>query len=1858
MRPRIFLIMTIVVVKFNLSIFPSVSQEKYNTWLPVETKGVYGGVTRSIVIDPYNSDKIYVGLKGGGIYKTANQSLFWYPILTNFSNYNILSLKIHPDQSNSIYAGTEDGLYKSTNEGMDWEWLYFGGQINDILIDTSSDPDKVYIAVCQLYGDQTQKKGLWWSEDGGKIWSDPVIFSHIKEIVDVFTFEIAFYPPNNRPEPDASKAIYIGTSKGIWISYDGESWPDTMHFNDLWNNPVYALAVHPTKPQYVYAGTNDGVVYSKKFGLPGDPDTWQQDFRSLRGIRISSLAIDDSLIFAGTWGEGIFRNHAQFAEDHNTTWACLTIDAKYIYKIKFDPNNHNILYAATSLGVYQSTDYGLSWNPMNEGISCAKINQIFIPDSNLQSSYFLATELGGFKTDNINNDWRPIPGLPQHELITFFIHPGNSNFQYAGFKDYDKLFISDNGGNSWYQKGLGEICDINNFTPVIAYNVAQPEIYIGSSNGLWHAIGTIANKIATGLGDIISLAIDTTSHIDMIYAGTNTNGLWKVSEDGNIKIKLENGIRGDAVVNCISVEQFGDYNLIVGTDYGLRISKSNSSIFERPTDRLIKSNLIEDFYPSTVDTIPSYASTGNSGNIRSFHLLEDWEELNNGREALADLFKNLVPHPDSQKVLYSTTKGGQIYRMQTEPEIAISPHPLDFSGQRVKRTIEKYITIQNDGEWPLIIYDYTIEPDSLNKFYKIELPDSLVILPRKTTDVPITFCPTDRILYSATAKLASTVFNKEQNFVEIIGFGIAPVIEINPDSLKFNELLVEGAATKSFVMKNTGDDTLNFRIEFFSDSGCYIAKPESGQLLPNNDPLIIDVTFRPLADTTYDDTLKIVDKDNSSFYGENVVYLTGKGFKGKRLDIRPDSLIFEPTRPAKAEIMNFVLANVGNEAFSIDSLIASEPFSVPNTSFYLNPGEIAELEVTFFSNQTGDFKEILQVFSEAKGDSELYLEAHCKTGPICRISPASINYDSVYIQDVSAIDLTIKNVGNSELIIDSTKYDVGLFIRTEPGNPLDKILGTDDSTKLRVYWSPQQPMNLRDSINFATNTTIGNTTVPITGNSVSPVFDWPDTIKFANVLHHTSETVIVEVPYRTNKIEPLIFNVEKSGPDKNVFEIEYNAVVAANQVATTQIVFKPTELGKHLAYLDVSSTTPFFGNSHVVLSGKSIIDPIINIQPARYNFGDVKVREEKSKLFIIANQGEDTLVIKGYWFEPEYGDSIYTVEFTNRIIPPGKKETMIVTFKPDTIRQYPTILYLDTNPALGDASVVLDGEGIIPRADSKPPHISYNWQDVDSLHRGESTTITAYVTDSLSGVNSVDVRFREAGEDSFIREIALIRQIDTTQYTGNIPGDLITMRGLEYYIEATDKAENRATHPEKFYHSARTYVNKDEIESKPDFQPFGSMEISYRMISFPFKFYPDDNAKQIMQFIVGEDYDSCRWKFAEYLGNEEDNKQYRFLDDPTISPIIPGKGFWLLISHKSTTLRTGSTAAITLYTNRPHIIELKKGWNIIGNPFNFPVSLSQIIWKGDGLVEVRSYHDAWNQNLYDHVTEILPWEGYAINIQEQDTLLIYPSRELVPDSAKTIMFQPSMDWAVQLIAKCGEAMDADNWIGVSSSSQAKYDRMDISEPPPIGQFVSIAFPHWDWQQRSANYSTDFRPQFYDGDYWDFQVTSNIPDSVVTMHFGNIDKLPSQFKLYLIDKDLKSVQEITQQAKYSFITGTESTIRNFRAIIGTETFFDQSNLGIKRLPLSYKLYDIFPNPFNSNASIYFALPEDNEVTIEIINVLGQRVKTLLNSENKKAGYHLMIWDAKSDDTELVATGLYFCLMKCKNYFIIKKMVFLQ
>lgn len=84
---------------------------------------------------------------------------------------------------------------------------------------------------------------------------------------------------------------------------------------------------------------------------------------------------------------------------------------------------------------------------------------------------------------------------------------------------------------------------------------------------------------------------------------------------------------------------------------------------------------------------------------------------------------------------------------------------------------------------------------------------------------------------------------------------------------------------------------------------------------------------------------------------------------------------------------------------------------------------------------------------------------------------------------------------------------------------------------------------------------------------------------------------------------------------------------------------------------------------------------------------------------------------------------------------------------------------------------------------------------------------------------------------------------------------------------------------------------------------------------------------------------------------------------------------------------------------------------------------------------------------------------------------------------------------------------------------------------------------------------------------------------------------------------------------------------------------------------------YPNPFIASTTIEFFLSQKDEIVINIYNVLGQKVRTLVH-QNYFTGVHSVIWDGKDDQGNYLSKGIYMYRLFGKNISITHKAFLLK
>lgn len=131
---------------------------------------------------------------------------------------------------------------------------------------------------------------------------------------------------------------------------------------------------------------------------------------------------------------------------------------------------------------------------------------------------------------------------------------------------------------------------------------------------------------------------------------------------------------------------------------------------------------------------------------------------------------------------------------------------------------------------------------------------------------------------------------------------------------------------------------------------------------------------------------------------------------------------------------------------------------------------------------------------------------------------------------------------------------------------------------------------------------------------------------------------------------------------------------------------------------------------------------------------------------------------------------------------------------------------------------------------------------------------------------------------------------------------------------------------------------------------------------------------------------------------------------------------------------------------------------------------------------------------------------------------------------------------------------------------------------------------------------------------------------------------------------------TSTKQYSFVdkipSGSSAFTYRLKQIDYDGTFKYSNTIDVKVVPLQFNLYQNYPNPFNPSTTIKYSLPEAQNVTIKVYDMLGQEVATLINTFQKPGNYELTF------NADKYASGIYFYTIHAGKFNSTKKMMLLK
>ncbi|MEF8817689.1 MAG: T9SS type A sorting domain-containing protein [Salinibacter sp.] len=522
------------------------------------------------------------------------------------------------------------------------------------------------------------------------------------------------------------------------------------------------------------------------------------------------------------------------------------------------------------------------------------------------------------------------------------------------------------------------------------------------------------------------------------------------------------------------------------------------------------------------------------------------------------------------------------------------------------------------------------------------------------------------------------------------------------------------------------------------------------------------------------------------------------------------------------------------------------------------------------------------------------------------------------------------------------------------------------------------------------------------------------------------------------------------------------------------------------------------------------------------------------------------------------------------------------------------------------------------------------------VEAGAAVDVTVQGTNVPSD-ETVQLQFRQGGESSFT---SLTMARDGSEFTESIPGAEVTDRGVAFIVTTRDEGGNEVRAPSNGVASVRV-----ESETLSFTQPGGTAQTAYRIVAYPGQ-QNDQRLSTLFEALAP--YDPTEWRlFAigpEGLTSEGGYEERNDLGEE----LETGRALWLIRRSGGT---VGPVQGTSLRTDQPFEIPLQEGWNLIGNPFAFDVPRAQLSVENTSatIQDVFGYNGTFTPKGAGDVLE--PYRGFLIRLSDGQagTLLIDPTAD-VPSSSKSAT-GPEPAWDINLSAQVDRARDGFNTLGVASEASNGLDPADGREPPPVGEYVSLAFraPNEDgalWR--------DIRAGEGSLDTWTAEVRTNV-SGMVTVSATGVASVPEGKEVWLVDPALEEVQNLRETPRYQFPASGDEKTRRLRVHVGSPAAVQQALGRADDRPQRIELLPSVPHPVRTHATFRYQVPEPTRVTLEVYDLLGRRVATLMDGRRVETGTHTYNWTPR---TGTVSSGTYLLRLQAGGVTRTRRLVIVQ
>jgi len=591
--------------------------------------GPYGGNITAIVIDPIDTNIVYAGTYGHGIFKSEDGGRAWKqksnglpvwpePIVVSPSSpnwwfgdyYPITTIRIDPLQPSRLWVGTDGGgVAYSLNRGENWVLANAGlpdSATIRVLLQFRNNPSFLFAGTGHPSG------GLFKSLDGGLHWA----------LVDSIPHGDFYFITTIAQHPDSENVFYVGSADKLFKSSDGgNSWELLSRFL-----PAYDLAIDPDNPQKMWAVMTTQLFYNLLFISEdgGHQWTWYRDLPGAGGLYVDPFwnfyvplgrpPVYKSTDRGQTWeviatalpaapvnfgsGPNIAVNHLNASSVYFGTFISIyhspdggkTVARQdkgllntYINALTVHPRNPSIIYAGEDWGLWKSSNAGASWVLINTEI----IEAIALDPQYPDTLYWAggsrtSTSASAMRSFDGGVSWARIANLIGGTKTAIAVRPDSTNIIFLAVYP-SQLYKSTDCGQSW------KLVFDEHAALWIETIVFDP------TNSNMAYFGTARNEVAHGIyktsdgGDTWSYLSDPGQVVALAMHPANSNTLYAIttedvliSEDGGQDFRSIKGLISAQRLSDIVLDPLNPERVYLGTkDQGIFYSENAGASWQQ-----------------------------------------------------------------------------------------------------------------------------------------------------------------------------------------------------------------------------------------------------------------------------------------------------------------------------------------------------------------------------------------------------------------------------------------------------------------------------------------------------------------------------------------------------------------------------------------------------------------------------------------------------------------------------------------------------------------------------------------------------------------------------------------------------------------------------------------------------------------------------------------------------------------------------------------------------------------------------------------------------------------------------------------------------------------------------------------------------------------------------------------------------------------------------------------------------------------------------------------------------------------------------------------------------------------------------